>query len=154
MKKTENLVFWEEKPNRDQALDRVYAFIEALSEKDLTKAGQFVMLSEPAAFEEKLRKSLEQYITNWYEDDEAGGIQGDLLEHLTYPGEMDEESVQPEFEGRSFFLEDQETFSIHLSFKKKATNLQFYFTVCEQDALFFVKFQKIIENPNLPSMDF
>lgn len=154
MLSTENTRYWEQKPNRDEVLDRSYSFVEAVSNNNLNEAGQIVMLPEPGNFETGLRKSLQDFVMSWLEDDEMSELKGDIVKHLTNPGEMDEETIQPEFEGNEFFLKDGEKFSIHLGFKKKPTNLRFHFTVCEQDELYFIKFLKITTNPDLPSLHF
>ena len=150
----EQVSCWKEQPNRDQVLERAYDFVEALSNNDLKNAGKLVKLDDPEQLEELLKKHLKDFIFSWLEDDEADNLKDDLLANLYHPADLDEEWVNPEFEGKSFFLGNGEGFSLHLAFYQKPTNLQLHLQVCEEDALYYLKFMNISANPNLPAVEF
>lgn len=139
-----NLFYWKKLPNRDQALELVYAFLKALSTKNTLQAEKLILVKDMQFFQRALHDSLLQYLDMVIEDDDWTEYEGkNLALEIDDPAILDEDLTMPEFSGKQFDLAKDESVSIQIGLRETVTPIRLHFAVAESDELYYLKLQRI-----------
>jgi hypothetical protein len=138
------LFYWKKLPNRDQALDLVYEFLRALSQKDTKHAEELILVKDMQYFQRALHDSLLQYLEMVIEDDDWTDYEGrNLALEIDDPAKLDEDLTMPEFSGKHFDLIKDETVSVQIGLRETVTPIRLHFALAESDELYYLKLQRI-----------
>ena len=144
MTKQQSLFYWKTLPDRDEALEVIYAFIRCLHEKDPLKAGTFVMVRDMDFFLKSLHDSFKAYLHMVIEDEDWEEYEEkNLALEIDDPADLDENLMMPEFSGKHFVLERDEKISVQAGLRKQVTPIRLHFSVQENDELYYIKIQRI-----------
>src|SRR5947208_312875 len=98
-----NVAYWKERPNRDEVLERIYRFLQALSQKKPSEAVNFVIIKNMELFMQVLNESLHKYLELAIEDADWDEFKDkDLSMEIDDPTDKDEDLMLPEFSGNKF----------------------------------------------------
>ena len=144
MTKQPSLFYWKTIPDRDDALEKIYAFIRALREKNPAKAGETVMIRDMDFFLKTLHDSLMAYLNMVIEDESWDEYQDkNLAFEVDDPSDLDENLMLPEFSGKQFVLSKNETVSMQVGMREQVTTIRLHFILLENDELYYLKIQRI-----------
>lgn len=136
--------FWKALPNRDEVLDVVYNFLKEISEKHPEKAASIIMVKDMAKFLSALDNSMKQFLSLAIEDVDWDDLSTkDLSMEIDNPFEMDEDLMRPEFSGKQFVLEKNESVSLFLGLKGYITSIRVHFLLIEEDELFYLRLHRL-----------
>ena len=121
---------WDHLPNRDEALDTVYAFVKALHVGEPTLAAGFIQVKDMSYFIKALHDGMLSYLDMVIEDEEWDDFEGkNLAFEVDDPQDVNEDDSLPEFTGKEFILTEGETVSVFLSMRGRVTPIRVHFTV-------------------------
>jgi hypothetical protein len=131
-------------PDRDEVLQVIYDFLRAMGKHDTVLASRLVMIKDMPYFVKVLHDSLIQYLDLVIEDDQWEDYEGrNMAFEVDDPAHLDEDLTQPQFSGKKFMLEPNETVSVQIGLKGRVTPIRLHFTLLEADALYYLKLQRI-----------
>jgi hypothetical protein len=139
------IFYWQKLPNRDQALEVIYGFLRALSEKNPAEAAKLVQVKDMKYFLTALHDSLLKHLEMVVEDENWEEYEGkNLSMEIDDPANLDENLTMPEFTGRHFDLGKEEGISVQLGLRSQVTPIRLHFGLSEHgDGTYFIKLQRI-----------
>ena len=142
--KQPSLHYWKTLPDRDEVLEFIYGFIRALHEKNPDLAQSFVMVNDMEFFIKTLDNSLRSYLNMVIEDEEWNDYEEkNLAFEVEDPALLDESLTVPEFSGKQFVLNKNETVSMQVGMREQVTTIRLHFVLIESDELYYLKIQRI-----------
>ena len=139
-----SLFYWDKLPDRDEALETVYRFLRAISQKDTETAKGLVLVKDMAFFERSLHDSLLTYLDMVLEDEQWEEFEDkNLVYEIDDPSTVDEDLSLPEFSGKQFELAKDETISVQLGMHGQITPIRVHFGLGEYNGKYFIKIQRI-----------
>ena len=135
--------FWENKPNRDEVLDKIYDFLKLLSEKKPDEAEKLVRVGSMAKFRDALHFHLSDYSIMIFEDKEYLELPDDFSIGISNPYQMDENDIEPRFSGNSMVLEDRETIKLRVGLFNEITPINLIFMVNELESRYYLNLRKV-----------
>lgn len=139
--------YWRELPNRDQALDRIYDFLQALSNNDIENAEQMILISSLDDFRKDLHNHMVEFLMMHFEDNEFEDLSSDLSIKIADPYKIDENLISPEFSGKTMVLDKNEKISVRVGYKDIITMVRLNFQISESDEVYFLKFVSVENEP-------
>ncbi|MGB0430546.1 MAG: hypothetical protein ACPGLV_08740 [Bacteroidia bacterium] len=135
--------FWENKPNRDEALDKVYEFLKLLSENKPDEAEKLVRVGNMAKFRDALHYHLSDYSIMIFEDKEYMQLPDDFSVGISDPNNMNENDIEPRFSGNTMVLNDRETIKLRVGLFNEITPINITFMIHELDQRFYLNLMKV-----------
>lgn len=137
------------KPDRDDILERIYCFMNAISENKFDLAKNMILCDANInIFLNSLNKHILNYATLYFDDEEIDYESDSLTNLLDKPTLMKEEDILPVFTGKNFLVETGEIISIRIGIKGYITNIRINFLLEEYDALYYLRVISIIKEDN------
>jgi len=136
--------YWKTIPNRDEALEKVFEFLKSLSNQNPDEASQYILTNSMENFQQELHQLLKKYLALTLDDNEFLKLPEDLSVNISDPEDIEEESIEPEFQGKEFTLEKDEHFSLLVGFQGEATPIKITFKLEEMDEVYFLKLVNVV----------
>lgn len=136
--------YWKTIPNRDEALEKVFEFLKSLSNQDPQEASEYILTNSMEAFQQELHQLLKKHLALTLEDEEFIKLPEDLSVNISDPEDLEEESIEPEFQGKEFTLQKDEHFSLLIGFHGEATPIKITFKLEEMDEVYFLKLVNVV----------
>lgn len=137
---TVNGSFGKVPPNRDEALEKVYDFLRALSEQKPDEAERMVLTNHFRYFRWQLDLLLRPY---WKEmAQEEPELTRDLAIEISDPHFMKEQDTNPQFSSNNFQLTEYEGISMCVGIGGEAVPVYVNFTVACADELYFLRLEE------------
>lgn len=133
--------YWKKVPNRDEALEKVYAFMKALAAQDPEEASQCVIIDSMINFRSQLHRMLLAYVGEILNEEEQKELGNDLSLNVTDPELVNEDQTQPNFSNNDFYLMESEIISIRVAIKKRITPVVLNFSIYKSDEVYFLKLE-------------
>jgi hypothetical protein len=144
MTKQQSVFYWKMLPDRDEALEKIYAFIRFLHEHDPEKAAGMVMVRDMDYFQKVLHDSLMAYLHMVIEDEDWAEYENkNLALEVDDPAELDEDLMLPEFSGKHFVIDKNEKISVQVGLRGQVTPIRLHFGIQENDGLYYLRLQSI-----------
>lgn len=133
--------YWKKVPNRDEALEKVYAFMKAMAAQDPEKASQCVIVHSMHHFRTQLHRLLLSYIGEILPEEEQKDLGDDLSLAITDPELVNEDQSQPQFTYNDFYLKEKEVICLKVALKKRITPVQLNFSIYKCDEVYFLRLE-------------
>ncbi len=144
MTKQQSISYWKTLPDRDEVLERIYAFIRFMHEHELEKAAGMAMIKDVDYFKNVLHDSLMAYLHMVIEDEDWTAYENkDLAFEVDDPAELDEDLMAPEFSGKHFVVDKEEKISVQVGMRGQVTPITLHFSIEENNELYYLKLQRI-----------
>jgi hypothetical protein len=131
--------FGQAPPNRDEALEKVYDFLAALSEQKPEEAERMVLTQHFRYFRWQLDMLLRPY---WKEmAQEEPELTRDLAIEISDPHFLNESDTQPHFSSNGFELGINERISMRVAIQGEAVPVYVNYKVAVADELYFLRLQ-------------
>jgi len=129
--------FGKQAPNRDRVLEKIYEFMRALSDKDITRASGLVISTSMDEFRFRLDMLLRPY---WREmANEVPDPEWDLSQEISDPHFINEADSRPEFSNSGFDLTENEVISIRVGIKGEVIPVCLNFSISKHDEIYFLR---------------
>ena len=136
---------WEQPPNRDQFLEKVYDFFDYLSKKETTKAQNLLLNEDFDDIQQRMHQHLDDFAKTYLEDEEYESLSDNLSLEVSNPYEIDETLLNPEFSGKSFVAEPHETMTLNLAMRGQITNVAARFKIIPRDGAFYLELDRFFD---------
>lgn len=135
--------YWEHLPDRDEVLEKIYKFLQLLSENDPDEAEKLVNVGSMSKFRDTLHYYLTDYSMLALEDDEMMELPDDLSVAISDPSTLDENDINPEFSGNSMVLQPNETVKLRVGMGNEITPVQLEFMIYKRENQYLLNLMKV-----------
>ncbi|MBI3142886.1 MAG: hypothetical protein HYZ16_08670 [Bacteroidetes bacterium] len=135
--------YWTTAPTRDEALDKIYTFLQLLSSDSPLEAEKLVRVGSMDKFRDALHRHLAEHITLMYDDTEYMELPDDLSTAIMDPFSMDENEIAPEFSGKQLTMVHRETVKVRVGLLGQLTPVCVHFTIAELDTRFYLNLMNV-----------
>lgn len=135
--------FWDHLPTRDEALDKIYQFLQLLSQDRPIEAETLVNVGSFQKFRDTLHYYLTDYLLMLVEDSEVFNLPDDMSIAISDPFEMNEDAIYPVFSGNDFTTQPNERISVYLGYENEATTVKVEFMIYALDKKVFLNVMKV-----------
>lgn len=136
---------WETLPNRDQVLEKVYDFFDYLSKKETKKASALLLNDDFEEIQKRIHDHLLDFAKMNLEDEEFNELPHNLAMEVNNPYEVDETLLNPEFSGRSFITEANESMTLNLAMRGMITQISVRFRIVPQNGMFYLQLEQLLD---------
>lgn len=134
--------YWKKVPNRDEVLEKVYAFMKALAHQNPEEASQCVIVHSMHHFQTELHRMLLSCAGEVLSENDKQSLGPDLSLAITDPELVNEDQSQPDFSSNNFYLREKEVISVKVALKKKVTPVTLNFSINKADEVYFLKLEE------------
>ena len=134
---------WTHAPTRDEALDKIFDFIQFLSQNQPDEAEKLVRVGDMAKFRDALHYRMADYAIMIFEDTEFLELPDDFSVGISDPYKMNEEDIEPRFSGNTLELIDRETVRIRLGLFNEITPVVLEFMIQKIADNFYLNLMKV-----------
>ena len=137
--------FWIDLPNRDEVLEKIFRFLQLLSENLPDDAEKLVNVGNMDKFRDNLHYFLADYSMMILDDQELADLPDDLSTSILDPYLMDENDIQPSFTGNEFILKPNETIDVKIGLRDNITNIKIRFMIYEMEGKYYLNLMRILK---------
>ena len=139
-----NVHYWNSPPDRDEALRVIYRFLKAMSDKRPDEAMTYLLVKDMPYFQQVLHDTILKYLEMIVEDEEFEDFSSrNLALEITDPELLNEDDTTPEFSGRHFVLNTDETVSLYIGINGQVTPIRLHFSLINRDELYYLMLSRI-----------
>lgn len=135
--------FWDHLPTRDEALDKIYEFLQLLSQNRPIEAETLVNVGSFQKFRDTVHYYITDYLLMLVEDSEVFNLPDDMSVAISDPHEMNEDGIYPVFSGNDFVTQPNERISVYLGYQNEATTVKVEFMIYVLDKKVFLNVMKV-----------
>lgn len=135
--------FWNHPPNRDEVLDKIYDFMQLLSQNKPDEAAKLVNVRSFQKFRDTLHYQLTDYLLLTIEDKELHALPDDLSVNIVDPYSLDETLVNPQFTGNDMVTAPNERVTVQLAVQDELTPVKLEFLLYSSEGNIYLNLMKV-----------